>query len=131
MKIECKAKREGGSVIDIGGIAYEFKPLADGAHVADVKSKEHVERFLSIPDTYCIYDGKAKAETPVVEEAPVTEEEVAPGVDDAASDEDLPTETVEPVADELDALKAEYKAKFGSAPHYKWSAETIKAKLAE
>ena len=131
MKIECKAQREGGSVIDLGGIAYEFKPLADGAHVAEVTKKEHIERFLSITDTYCIYDGKAKAEKPVVEEVSPVEDE-APGVDTTPLEEGLPTEVEEPVAaDDLTALKAEYKAKFGSAPHHKWSAETIKAKLAE
>lgn len=127
MKIECKLKREGGSTIDIGGVAYEFKPQADGAHVADVGNKEHAERFLSIPEAYGIYAaGKPVKEAP----APVVEEHAA-------------EETVEPIeaapvnvtlndiADDLDALKAAYKAKFGSLPHYKWTAETIKAKLAE
>ena len=127
MKIECKLKREGGSTIDIGGVAYEFKPQADGAHVADVGNKEHAERFLSIPEAYGIYAaGKPVKEAP----APVVEEHAA-------------KETVEPIeaapvnvtlndiADDLDALKAAYKAKFGSLPHYKWTAETIKAKLAE
>ena len=123
MKIECKLKREGGSTIDIGGVAYEFKPQADGAHVADVGNKEHAERFLSIPEAYGIY-----AAGKPVKEAP------APVVKEPAAEETV--ETVEPieaapVADDLDALKAQYKAKFGSAPHYKWTAETIKAKLAE
>ena len=123
MKIECKLKREGGSTIDIGGVAYEFKPQADGAHVADVGNKEHAERFLSIPEAYGIY-----AAGKPVKEAP------APVVKEPAAEETV--ETVEPieaapVADDLDALKAQYKAKFGSLPHYKWTAETIKAKLAE
>lgn len=129
MKIECKLKREGGSTIDIGGVAYEFKPQADGAHVADVGNKEHAERFLSIPEAYGIYAaGKPVKEAP----APVVKE---PAVEGPAADEAVEsTETPEIVADagdDLDALKAAYKAKFGSLPHYKWTAETIKAKLAE
>ena len=123
MKIECKLKREGGSTIDIGGVAYEFKPQADGAHVADVGNKEHAERFLSIPEAYGIYAaGKPVSVAP------------APVVEEPAAEETIETvEAIEaaPVADDLDALKAQYKAKFGSAPHYKWTAETIKAKLAE
>ena len=133
MKIECKNKREGGSTIDIGGVAYEFKPLADGAHVAEVGKKEHVERFLSIPEAYCLYQpGKPvkEAPAPVVEETATVE---GPHVDEAVNATETPegTETPEAGADDLDALKAEYKAKFGSLPHYKWTAETIKAKLAE
>lgn len=124
MKIECKLKREGGSIIDIEGVAYEFKPQADGAHVADVGNDAHAERFLSIPEAYGIYRaGKA------VKEAPAP----APGVDNTPLEEGLPTEVVEPVTDagdDLNALKAEYKERFGKAAHHTWSAETIKDKLA-
>ena len=127
MKIECKLKREGGSTIDIGGVAYEFKPQADGAHVADVGNKEHAERFLSIPEAYGIY----VADKPVKEApAPVVEKPAAEETVDAI--EAAPVNvTLNDIADDLDALKAAYKAKFGSLPHYKWTAETIKAKLAE
>jgi len=130
MKIECKLKREGGSTIDIGGVAYEFKPQADGAHVADVGNKEHAERFLSIPEAYGIYAaGKPVKEAP----APVVEEHAAEEtVETVEANEAAPVNvTLNDIADDLDALKAAYKAKFGSLPHYKWTAETIKAKLAE
>jgi hypothetical protein len=36
-----------------------------------------------------------------------------------------------PAADDRDALAAQYKAKFGKAPHGKWDAATIQAKLAD
>lgn len=55
MQIECKLKREGGSDIDIGGLIYEFRPLPDGAHVADVADEEHIARFLAIPEGYRLY----------------------------------------------------------------------------
>lgn len=129
MKIECKNKREGGSIIDISGVAYEFKPQADGAHVAEVGKKEHAERFLSIPEAYCLYQpGKKTVEQSAP--APVAEETVeGPSADEAVEATETPE--VAEAGNDLEALKAEYKAKFGSLPHYKWTAETIKAKLAE
>lgn len=61
MKIQCLARREGGTVADIGGIAYHFEPLPDGAHVAEVAHEDHIDRFLAIPEGYKVYHG---AETP-------------------------------------------------------------------
>lgn len=125
MKIECKLKREGGSVIELGGVEYHFKPQADGAHVDDVAYEEHIERFLSIPEAYCIYKpGTAVKEAPAA--APVAKE----------TSEPQPQETTEApeaaeAGDDLDALKEAFKAKFGHAPHYKWTIQTIKTKLAE
>ena len=58
MKIECILKREGGSVVDLGGVEYHFEPLADGAHVADVENEAHIDRFLSISEGYKLYHGK-------------------------------------------------------------------------
>jgi len=58
MKIECILKREGGSVVDLGGIEYHFEPFTDGAHVAEVEDKAHIDRFLSISEGYKLYHGK-------------------------------------------------------------------------
>lgn len=58
MKIECILKREGGSVVDLGGIEYHFEPVEDGAHVADVADESHIDRFLSISEGYKVYHGK-------------------------------------------------------------------------
>jgi hypothetical protein len=58
MKIECILKREGGTTTDLGGIEYHFEPLADGAHVAEVTSEAHIDRFLAIPEGYKVYHGK-------------------------------------------------------------------------
>lgn len=54
MKIECILKRNGGTIAEIEGVEYHFAEQADGAHVADVESTEHVERFLAIPEAYRI-----------------------------------------------------------------------------
>lgn len=121
MKIECKLKREGGTVIDIDGIDYTFVPQADGAHVAEVTKEAHIERLLGISDAYCIYRGKSsKAAAPAVTpEEPV----VVTATEETDAEE---TDSDEPVS-----LKDAYKAKFGHLPHHKWSDETIKSKLAE
>lgn len=57
MKIECILKREGGTKAEIGGLEYHFKPLDDGAHVANVEDKAHIDRFLSISEAYKLYHG--------------------------------------------------------------------------
>lgn len=121
MKIECKLKREGGSTIDIGGVAYEFKPQADGAHVADVGNKEHAERFLSIPEAYGIYRAGKKEET-VETKAPA-----APTKPEG--DGTTPPANVSIATLSGDELKAAYKERFGKAPHHSWSEEQIINKL--
>jgi hypothetical protein len=49
-------------------------------------------------------------------------------LDELAEEEDAGTESK---TDDKEALSVEYKAKFGKAPHYRMTAETIKAALAE
>lgn len=57
MKIQCILIRDGGTRSEIGGVEYHFEPLADGAHVADVTDKSHIDRFLAIPEGYKLYHG--------------------------------------------------------------------------
>lgn len=57
MLIQCILKRDGGSKIELDGIAYHFEPLADGAHVAEVAHDVHADRFLAIPEGYKVYRG--------------------------------------------------------------------------
>lgn len=67
MKIECILKRAGGTVAELEGVEYHFAPQGDGAHVAEIEKRSHIERFLSIPSAYCIYDpsGAPKLPEPV------------------------------------------------------------------
>ena len=53
MKIEHILKREGGTVIPMGGQSYHFAPDAEGRHVAEVTDPAHIERFLSIREGFC------------------------------------------------------------------------------
>ncbi|MCY1167375.1 hypothetical protein D9M73_73360 [compost metagenome] len=63
MKFECKLKREGGTKVEIGGVEYHFKPLPDGAHVAEVTEEDHIARFYQIPEAYKAYKGDADTAT--------------------------------------------------------------------
>lgn len=178
MKIECKLIREGGTIVDIGGVEYHFEPLADGAHVAEVSNDDHADRFLAIPEGYKLYRGKldpkgktsaepsaktkkAASSTEVLLGSSVHESSYEIGgktyalgdiVTKAHTASGLTTEawnalaederhamidgTLDELAeaapaDDREALAAEYKAKFGKAPHHNASIATIKAKLAE
>ena len=182
MKIECILKRAGGTVAELEGVEYHFAPQDDGAHVAEIEKRSHIERFLSIPSAYCIYDpsGAPKLPEPV---AAVVEPEldmlygsdVHPASfeigtktyqlgdvvrlafensgrsveewndmepEDRAAAIDVELDKLEEAADvngdgvvdskdERAALAAEYRAKFGKAPHHRLSIDSIKAKLAE
>lgn len=110
MKIECKCKRQNGSVIDIDGTHYEFKPNADGAHVAEVTDTDHIERFLAIPEGYKI-NSKAEAKP-------------APAGTDEGKEEEYSEE-------EVAEIKAAYEEKFGKAPHHSMKPASIIAKLEE
>ncbi|SEH89720.1 hypothetical protein [Paraburkholderia hospita] len=53
MKIECTLQRKGGTVVELGGKTYHFKPTDDDPrHVAEVENEAHIERFLSIREAY-------------------------------------------------------------------------------
>lgn len=52
MLIECLRHRPGGSVIDLDGALYHFRPDAQGRHVAEVEARAHISRLLAIPEGY-------------------------------------------------------------------------------
>ena len=67
MKLECILLRPGGTFVELGENTYHFAPQEDGRHVADVDIEAHIERFLSIPESYRIYRTAAdQAAEPVV-----------------------------------------------------------------
>lgn len=57
-QIECILRRAGGTKVDLDGTEYNFAPLDNGAHVAEVENERHEDRFLSIPEAYRVYRGK-------------------------------------------------------------------------
>lgn len=118
MLIESKIRRKNGSNIDMRGTKYLFAPNAEGAHVAEVKDEEHIALFLAVPEGYKIYrpGDVAKEQKNAVAQVAETAGTVETNHD--------------PVVETLDQLKDKYKAKFGKAPHHKWSADKIREELA-
>jgi hypothetical protein len=68
MKIECKIKRAGGTIVDMpnegaADTRYHFQPVdpsrADSPHVAEVANDDHAQRFLAAdPTVYRIFSAK-------------------------------------------------------------------------
>jgi len=58
--IECLIRRAGGSLVEISGVSYAFKPDASGRHVADVASAAHAVRLLEIAEGYRRVDDEAE-----------------------------------------------------------------------
>jgi len=53
MKIECILHREKGTVVEMPGKTYHFKPSEDDPrHIAEVTNESHIERFLQIREAY-------------------------------------------------------------------------------
>lgn len=85
--VECLLKRPGGTVVDLFGTSYHFRPENDpaglGRHVCDVPNKAHFQRLMQIPEAYTILDDETPAPAPAITTpAPVP---VNPQAIDAAS----------------------------------------------
>lgn len=79
MNIQCLLARHGGTKVELDGLEYHFQPLEDGAHVANVEDKSHIDRFLSIPEGYKLYHGSLTPTAAAVRVAPPGEDrKVAP-----------------------------------------------------
>lgn len=52
MLIECTIRRDGGTIVNLYGKTYFFRPNAEGAHVCEVEDEDAIDRFLSIPEGY-------------------------------------------------------------------------------
>lgn len=63
MKIVCTIERKGGSSVKLDKKLYEFKPDKDGLHCCTVDNKAHIDRFLSIPESFKEY-GSPDIEAP-------------------------------------------------------------------
>ncbi len=71
MKIKSIIEREDGHSVDLDGTVYEFNPPS---HVCEVEDKQHLARFLSIPEGYeLVLDGDKPAKK--AEPAPIKQPE--------------------------------------------------------
>jgi hypothetical protein len=115
MLIEHTTKRPNGSIHSIAGTEYHFEPNANGAHVAEVETPAHIQRFLSIP-SFTVYDPNAPVE-PVTQTAPVQPDPIEPSDDD-----DAPTPLEDAPDEVLDQL---YEEAYGKKPHHKVKRDKI------
>ncbi|HEV8033516.1 hypothetical protein [Yoonia sp.] len=120
MLIEHTTKRPNGSIHSIGGVKYHFEPTADGAHVAEVETPAHIQRFLSIP-SFTVYDPNAPVE-PVVQAAPVAPAATTDAPTGDEGDEDAPTPLEDAPDEVLDQL---YEDAYGKKPHHKVKRDKI------
>lgn len=150
MQIESIIRRKDGTVVDFKPGLYHFKPQEeDGPHIADVEDVEHISRLLLITEGYREYDPQLAIESvsltgqlqPAQEDdedadqqpAPVAPEEpaAAPSADPQPATESEAPQSGGTADAERDQLAAQYKARFGKMPHWKWSAGRIRDELAD
>lgn len=139
--VECTLKRPGGTVVDLMGSTYHFKPDSEGRHVSIVENAEHLARFMAIPEAYRILGAASTAPAGAkieVQPAPVvpipTPQAPAPAAQDATdaiTDPAPPAPvsaelTEQQLSDLSDAdLRAAYKAAVGRAAPPKAKHETM------
>lgn len=76
LMIECKLIRKGGSIVDLPGGPYHFKPGTDGAHVCAISDPDDIAALLGIKEGYRIYRPKVDVSdvAPVVQPEPAKAE---------------------------------------------------------
>lgn len=110
---------------EIGGKTYS---LGDIVALAQKTSELTVEEWNELDED----DRHAKIDITLDDLAEAAEKEEAAAKSAAPEAPKAPeAPAVGPAGDERAALVEQYKAKFGQAPHYRASIDTIKAKLAE
>ncbi len=87
MQIECTIQRKAGTKVTLGETEYHFKPeVTGGRHVAEVKNKRHIARFLSIIESFCV-PGAADEEEAAEIVNPVDDGALTPSTDENGSGE--------------------------------------------
>jgi hypothetical protein len=136
--VESIIRRDGGTRVTLGKMAYHFKPMPDGAHVAVVDDPRHVSRFLSISEGYRVYDPDLvdePAPAPFVTPLPPAAEDESPVETDTIADDETnpPEDEAEPLPS-LDGMsRADLEATFlkevGRKPNAKQKDETLVAQI--
>jgi hypothetical protein len=145
MKIRSKLKRAGGTKIELGGKEYHFKPedkalkpedpaFMEADHVCEIEDADTVHRLVvGIREGYEPVDPDAEIPQPTKKAAQTItgtssqkKEPGAPIIIKNGDDEEINLSALEP-----DALRALAKGTFGINVHYKWTDETVIAKIVE
>lgn len=134
MKIECKIRRQGGSVITLDGKRYHFAPDDLGRHVAEVTHQAHIDRFLEIPGYREVADDGEAPATATTEAETLTPEE--PELEPEPVEEpEEPGEPEEPEEDDeeraLETARQAYREAFGKKPNARMHADTMWERIAK
>ena len=129
MLIRTHHIRPGGSVHEIDGIEYHFKPQDEagkGPHVAEVSDDEHIARFLSLKDGF-IEDRVAQRNA---------DRKAGPQIRDRSKPDShlISEEAGDPDprnADTNEALRTQYRELTGNPAHHTWDIAKIRAKIEE
>ena len=136
--VESIIRREGGTRVTIGKMAYHFKPMPDGAHVCTVEDPRHLSRFLSISEGYRVYDPDLvdePAPAPFVTPLPPAAEDEGPGETTTPEDEETnpPEEPAEPLPSLEGMARPDLEATFlkevGRKPNANAKDETLAAQI--
>lgn len=135
ISVESIIRREGGTRVTLGKMAYHFKPRPDGAHVAVVDDPRHVSRFLSISEGYRVYDPDLvdePAPAPFVTPLPPAAEDEGPVETETPEDEE--TEEPEEPLPSLEGmarpdLEATFLKEVGRKPNANAKDETLAAQI--
>lgn len=128
MIIELKIKREGGSVVTMGGETYRFEPDQIGRHVAEVTDEEHEKRFLSIPQYREVKDdGEPANVAPTNEGQTLGPADSGDGDSEGEGSEPDPDPDAEPF--DIEDARAMYEETFGKKPHHAMKVETIMERI--
>lgn len=142
MKVESLIRREGGSLVTVGGVDYRFEPDESGRHVAVVTNPEHLGKLLAIregyrlvadaePDTMpneAVTAAIAKATSVLGSEGSSSEEE--PESDGAAANAE-PTPEPEPEQEDSGQDEPEQEAEAAPAPEPESDGELDRDALAK
>jgi hypothetical protein len=133
--IRCKIRRLNGTVVDLDGTKYHFKPIDNddpaSEHVCNVMDPKHQARFLSIPESFVFHraTGEAEPETDTDSvsdpDEKIVSDEDQPGYD--AMQRILNAEDLTSV-DEGDVTLA-HQFLIGSKPHHRAKIETSLEKI--
>lgn len=130
MRIMCRARRDGGTKIEMYGHTYHFKEEDDGRHIANMRDDHADELIEKAPEGY------ERAEIDDVVQDPEPEPETLAAEAGAAEPQPDPepdTTVEEPALEDLSEadLAAKYEEVFGQKPHHAAKPASIIAKIEE
>lgn len=129
MKIESIIRRKKGTVVNMQGAVYHFSPDSDGRHIADVTNREHVAKFLAIPEGYCLVMDEETNGNDCENNIPIIEQHE--NNETHTENKSVPVSEGKDKHGRSQYLVDKFAEKFGRQPHHAWNDERIKNEIDE